>query len=130
MFDPNVYLNRAYETPPCWQLVTEVCAHELGIVVANYRATDSSIRAIAEAFRLALHADAHGFKRIDAPHDLCVVLMSENTRLGLHHCGIYWQGSVLHALSGAGVLYQDMASLRDRYRVMEFWSRAGVGVAS
>ena len=122
-FDPNVYLSRRYEDPPCWQLVADVYATERGQNVTEYRTVTSSIRSIASAFRVALHKGAHGFGQIAEPQDMCVVLLGERPSLGLHHCGIYWQGSVLHAVRGVGVLYQDMASLRDGYRLMEFWAR-------
>ena len=85
-------------------------------------------RAIAAAFRLALHKSAHGFEPVTAPAapaDFDVVLLGKAPSLGLHHCGVYWQGGVLHALE-TGAVYQDLASLRDTYPLMEFWRKAAV----
>jgi hypothetical protein len=48
--------------------------------------------------------------------------MGRTRKLGIHHCGIYYQGKVLHALP-EGVLYQDLPSLADEYRLIEYWSR-------
>ncbi|MCZ2498133.1 hypothetical protein GN316_15315 [Xylophilus sp. Kf1] len=130
MFDPNLYLSRAYVEPPCWQLVADVYATERGQGVTEYRTVTSSVREIAQAFRIALHKNADGFGQITAPQDLCVVLLGTHPRLGMRHCGIYWQGSVLHAVSGAGVLFQDMASIRDAFSLMEFWARPDGGDAA
>lgn len=119
----NAYLGRQYERPPCWQLVTDVLQTELGARVAAFRARHGGVRAAAEAFRLALHRDPEGLKRIDNPEDLCIVLLGKAKHLGLHHCGIWWQGSVLHALEN-GVLYQDRASIGDAYPLIEYWAVA------
>lgn len=116
------YLAKQYQSPPCWELVADVYHRELGQGVLDFKTVDPSVRAIASAFRLALHKSPHGFAKIEQPADFCVVLMGKSEALGLHHCGIYYQGSVLHALE-RGNLYQDMASLSDAYPVMEFWSK-------
>lgn len=126
------YQAKVYPNPPCWMLVADVLTTECGYRVDEYRTVSSSIRqiatslrhqAIAEAFRLELCKGEHGFEQIVEPEDFAVVLMGRTVKLGFHHCGIYYQGKVLHATPD-GVLYQDMASLCDDYRVMEFWSRS------
>jgi hypothetical protein len=118
----NTYLERQYDTPPCWQLVADVYDNERGDDVQEFRTIDRSVRAIASLFRLTLHKGQHGFEQIEEPEDFCLVLMGKSQSLGLHHCGIYFEGSVLHALAD-GNLYQDMASLKDTYPLMQFWSR-------
>lgn len=118
----NDYLQKQYPNPGCWALVTDVYATELGQGVEEYRTVNNSIRAIAAAFRLNLYKGEHGFEQIDAPTDFAVVMLSRYRKLGLHHCGVYFEGKVLHALPD-GNLYQDLASLRDTYPIMEFWSR-------
>lgn len=117
------YQARDYGNPPCWNLVSDVYARELGRTVDAFKTVDSSVRQIAAAFRLALHKAPNGFQRLAGPEDFAIVLMGSSGRLGLHHCGVYLAGSVLHALP-EGVMYQDMASLGDSYPLMEFWGLA------
>ena len=121
MTDVNAYLGRQYPHPPCWALVADVHARELGLDLNAYQA-GASVRSIADAFRLALHTTDHGFARLPAPRELCVVLMGRSAKLGPHHCGVYTGGKVLHALDGI-TLHQDLASLRDGYPLLEFWGR-------
>lgn len=124
--DLTRYMTTQYPAPPCWALVADVYARELGQGVDDYRTINPSARAIAAAFRLALHKSAHGFEPVTAPAapaDFDVVLLGKAASLGLHHCGVYWQGGVLHALE-TGAVYQDLASLRDTYPLMEFWRKA------
>lgn len=118
----NDYLVKIYPSPPCWALVADVYATERGEPVTEYRTITNSVRGIADAFRLALHKSPHGFGQIAEPVDFCVVLMSTRPELGPHHAGVYYKGKVLHALE-SGVLYQDLASLSDRYPRVEFWAR-------
>lgn len=119
--DIGYYQEQVIGSPPCWQLVALVYMREKGHAVRNYRSASRSVRDIAEAFRMELHKGEHGFRQIAQPVDLSVVLMGLTPRLGLHHCGIYHQGSVLHALD-CGTLYQDMNTLRAEYQLMEFWT--------
>jgi len=123
--NPATYQARIYPDPPCWSLVVDVYANELDEPVDRFAVISNSVREIAREFRLQLHKDAHGFARVDEPVDFAVVLMGRTTRLGLHHCGIFYQGKVLHA-NPEGTLYQDMPSLRDTYPLMEFWARPEV----
>lgn len=121
-FDPSTYQSRLYPNPPCWALVADVYATERGHVVENYTPLSTSIRTIAATFRMHLRAGTHGFERISKPQDLTFVLLGQSSISGPHHAGIYWRGSVLHAL-GSGVLFQDLASVRDAYALVEFWDR-------
>lgn len=116
------YLSRQYSNPPCWELVADIYRTELDEGVMGFKTVDPSVRAIASAFRLALHKSPHGFARIEDPVDYAVVLMGKSEALGVHHCGIWYQGKILHALE-TGNLYQDVASLSDTYKVMEFWAK-------
>ena len=117
------YQAKQYPFPPCWELVSDVYSTELGKTVTEYRTITSSIRAISSAFRIAIHKGQHGFRQIAEPADFCIVLLGASTSLGPHHCGVYYEGSVLHAKADI-TLYQDLASLRSEYTLMEFWSRA------
>jgi hypothetical protein len=113
---------RVYTDPPCWQLVADVYTSHLGQEVEEYKTVSSSVRAIAKAFRLALHKGAHGFSQVAEPVDYAVVLMGMQANRMVHHCGIFYEGKVLHA-NPEGTLYQDLASLCDTYQLMEYWAR-------
>lgn len=119
----NDYLGRQYEFPPCWQMVADVYATELGDTVTDCKTINPSIRSIASAFRLALHKDAHGFAQIAEPVDYCVVLLGRTPRMGLHHCGVYYQGRVLHMLESGGQ-YQEMSVISDEYAVIQYWAKS------
>ena len=118
----NTYLGKVYPSPPCFALVADVYATELSDTVTDYKTINSSIRSIASEFRLALHKSAHGFGRIETPVDYCVVLLGKTPRLGLHHCGIYYQGRVLHMLESGGQ-YQELSIIADEYKLIEYWAK-------
>jgi hypothetical protein len=120
--DVATYMAKAYPSPPCWALASDVLVTECGFDPMGYSTVSGSVRGAASAFRLALHKTTHGFSQIDAPQDFALVLMGKSAALGVHHCGIYYQGKVLHALD-TGSLYQDLASLGDDYALIEFWGR-------
>ena len=112
------YLCKTYNQPPCWLLVVDVYVNELGLNVKNYHAETDSGLAIARKFRLELSKNEHGFVKIDQPENFAVILMSKPGS----HCGIYYDGKVLHASIG-GVVYQDLLTLKDHFKIMEFWKR-------
>lgn len=116
------YQAKVYPSPPCWMLVADVYAHELTSEVNTVRTVNNSVRQVASEFRLQLHKDEHGFERIEEPVNYAVVLMGKTARLGFHHCGVYYDGKVLHA-NDEGVLYEDLNTLRDAYPLMEFWAK-------
>lgn len=118
----NAYLAKQYPSPPCWALVADVYAAELDQTVTEYRTINNSLRQIAGAFRIAMHKGQHGLEELREPADFAVVLLGRSQSIGFHHCGIYFDGKVLHALDD-GNLYQDLASLADAYPVMQFWGR-------
>lgn len=117
----SAYRDKVYSFPPCWELVTDVYINELKYKTKSYLPDSDNLRDSAAALRLALHNNEHGLEKIDSPKDYCVVLMGRTIKLGLHHCGIYYKGKVLHALP-SGNVYQDISSLQDTYKLMEFWS--------
>jgi len=125
--DINAYLGRGYgsaDERPCWLLVADYFWREHSLGVQSFKSVTPSVRAIATAFRLALSKGAHGFLQIDAPVDDCLVLLGRTQRLGLHHCGIYRGGHVLHAreVGVGGVVHEAMSTVQDYYRVREFWA--------
>jgi hypothetical protein len=119
----NEYLAKQYPSPPCWSLVVDVLTTERGETVQDFKTINASIRSIASAFRLNLFKSAHGFAQIAEPVDFSVVLLGKTGRLGLHHCGIFYDGKVLHMLDEGG-LYQEMHVIKDEYRLIEFWAKA------
>lgn len=119
----NAYLAKQYDSPPCWQLVADVYTSELAQPVTEYKTVNASIRTIASAFRIALHKSPEGFARITEPAEYCVVLMGKSAAMGLHHCGVYYQGRVLHGLT-EGNRYEDLSVIGDSYELIEFWARA------
>lgn len=120
--DTNAYLAKQYPAPPCWNLVADVYATELAQGVLDYQVVNPSVRSIASAFRLALHKSAHGFAPLTEPRDLCVVLLGRTHALGPHHCGIFYEGKVLHAMP-SGVMLEDLTVLTDSYQLVEFWGK-------
>ena len=119
----GVYQAKRYGPQPCWELVADVYANERQALAVDYIPAQRSVRQMADAFRLALHKASHGFTRTDAPSDFDIVLMGRNAHIGIHHCGIWYGGRVLHAEPGA-TLYEEPGSLRCRYPIMEFWTHA------
>lgn len=120
--DVAAYQARVYEEPRCWKLVADVYADNVGESPAEVETVTESMRRAARAFRLELYKHHPGMQQLDEPRDLAVVLMWPSEERKRAHCGIYWQGKVLHA-NEAGVLYQDLSSLRSTYRVIEYWGR-------
>lgn len=118
----GTYQAKHYPYPPCWHLVADVYVAEVGVRLAEYEPDSPNIRSIAGAFRLGLHQSAHGFIRQDHPIDMCVVLMAKTERVGVHHCGIFYKGRVLHAIE-SGVFYEEIMAIRSQYEVIEFWGK-------
>lgn len=116
----NDYLAKQYSLPPCFDLVADVYMNELHNILPQYKSTNSSFKAIANAFRIALHNNEHGFVQVESPVDYCVVLMAKLADANCHHIGVYYEGKVLHALP-SGNLYQDISSIRDQFKRVEYW---------
>lgn len=119
-FDVQKYLTRQYSAQPCWDLVADFYATEFEGVVVDYAVETRSIRKMAGDFRLAVHSAKHGFAQSVEPVDGCIVLLAKNPRIGIHHCGIYSNGSVLHATPDA-VFYEPLSTIGDKFNVIEFW---------
>lgn len=119
----NDYLAKQYGPQPCWELVADVCASELNAVAVDYRTVNRSIREMSSAFRIAIHKSAHGFVQVADPVDFAIVLLGKSDKIGIHHCGIYYAGKVLHATPGM-VLYEELSVVRDAFEVVEFWAKA------
>lgn len=118
----NSYLSKVYSSPPCWEMVADIYFNELKSKLSLVNAEGLSTKQISELFRLSLHNNTQGFRQIDIPMDFSVVLMGKNTKLGLHHCGVFYKGKIVHALD-TGNIYQDVSTLKDSYKLMEFWEK-------
>lgn len=116
------YIGKHYEWPPCWQLVADVYQCEKGLIIDDHTPSQSAMRDVSNAFRLALHDNAHGFSKSSLANDFDVVLLGKNKSIS--HCGIFWQGGVLHALKNM-VIWQPIAQISDNYRLIEFWTYHG-----
>jgi hypothetical protein len=123
MIDVNAYLARQYPAPPCWCLVADVYTTELGQPVDAFQTVNNSIRSIASAFRLSIHKNPNGFRQIPEPVEHCVVLLGKTDKLGLHHCGVFVEGRLLHALD-SGVYYEELSSVAGQYALVEYWAKA------
>lgn len=121
--DVATYQARVYEEPRCFKLVADVYADMLGQSPTEVETVSESMRRAARTFRLELFKRQPGMQQLAEPQDLAVVLMWPSDKKRRAHCGIWWQGKVLHATE-TGVLYQDVASLQSTYQVMEWWGRA------
>jgi hypothetical protein len=116
----NSYLGKVYSYPPCWEMVADIYVKELGLRLLNYNPDNFSTRAVAEAFRLALYKGEHNFKKVEAPMDFDVVLLGASSKLGLHHCGVFYQGRILHSID-SGNLFEEISTIKDKYPLIEFW---------
>jgi len=123
--DIEKYLNRVYKNPPCFELVADLYSEEFGKGCVEYSVVNNSVRSAATAFRIALHTGAHGFAQKEEPVNGCLVLMSSRKHLPVHHCGVYYNGNILHALE-SGNAFESVFNMQDSYPVMEWWVMEGV----
>lgn len=118
--DVESYLARVYPNPPCWHLVTDVYRSVLEQEPDQVQTVSEAMRRASRQFRLELFKSREGMSQLAEPRDLAIVLMWPTGSRRQLHCGIYYQGSVLHA-NETGVLYQDLKTLSEAYPLMEFW---------
>lgn len=121
VLDVAAYQAREYPPPRCWGLVAAVYTELLARDPAEVQTVNESMRQAARTFRLQLFKHSVGLEQVDEPRDLAIVLMWPSEKRRRPHCGIFYEGKVLHATETAN-LYQDVASLGDVYPVMEFWA--------
>jgi hypothetical protein len=122
VIDINAYIAKQYGPQPCFELVADVIQSEGGELPVGYRTINRSVREMASAFRLALHKTPHGYVEVPEPVEFSIVLLGKTEKVGVHHCGIYLDGKVLHALPGI-TLHQELASIRDEFAVVQFWAK-------
>jgi hypothetical protein len=122
VIDINDFLSRTYGPQPCFELVADVIQSEGGELPVGYRTINRSVRQMASEFRLALHKTPHGYVEVTEPAEFAIVLLGKTEKLGVHHCGIYLDGKVLHALPGI-TLHQELASIHDVFAIVQFWAK-------
>jgi hypothetical protein len=125
VIDIQKYLTRQYSAQPCWDLVADFYATEFDGVAVDYAAETRSVRKMADDFRIALHNGKHGFTQSDSPANGCIVLLGKNEKMGIHHCGIYMDGSVLHATPEA-VFFEPLSVVGDKFALVQFWAKGVV----
>jgi hypothetical protein len=100
--------------------VADFYATEFAPVDAIYKSGARSTRQIAGDFRIAIHNGKHGFTQTELPVDGCIVLLGKNKKLGIHHCGIYMAGSVLHA-APSSTMYEPLSVIKDKFALIQYW---------
>ena len=103
----------------CWALVALVYSDLFDAVVPDYKA--DNLQAVSAAFTAAFAEGLHGFTQVDEPKDFDVVIMKSER---LFHCGIWYQGKVLHANNGAKqVTFERFKDATRNFKVVEFWRK-------
>lgn len=109
--DVSAYQRRHYPLPPCWHLAADVLHRERGMPHAS-----------GELLRLTLHG-GNDWRQVPAGQDFAVVLMARRPGPP-EHCGIWYQGRVLHA-DGRLVMWEAPHAIADRYCHLEYWIHDG-----
>lgn len=101
----------------CWGLIALVYSKILGKSVKDYPV--KSIRESAKAFTMAFFKGDHGFKVVEMPNNLDVVTLQKGN---IFHCGIWYNGRILHASNHAGqVVYQKFSDVKRDFETVKFW---------
>ena len=122
MIDISPYLVRQYSAQPCWELVADFYTTEFDEIPVAYKTVRRTVREMASEFRIAIHKSPHGFVQVADPVENCIVLLAKSASVGIHHCGVYVNGKVLHAQPEM-TLHEELSTLHDRFEVVEFWAR-------
>ncbi len=105
----------------CWGLVAMVYRDIFSDDLKLFHSENDSFRAISTAFTKAFTENKHGFKKVDDKADFDVVIMRSNR---LTHCGIYYQGKILHSSRGAKqVIFQRFQDATRTFKDIEFWRK-------
>lgn len=103
----------------CWALIALVYKDLLDDELVEYNAENSE--AVALAFTTAFANGKHGFKQVDTPQDYDVVFMRNRF---FHHCGLYYEGKILHANTGAKqVTFERFKDVTRTFKKVEFWRK-------
>ena len=111
----NQYLGKAWvnggqgpDEFDCWGLVRHIYKHHKGVDIPYFNIDALKPLAVRHAF-----AETNEYKNwveVKDLQDFNVVLLSMGKIP--HHVGIWYEGKLLHAVEGAGVVWQNQHSLR------------------
>lgn len=107
----------------CWGLVALVYSKVLKKELTDYPCSTNNIRDIASTFTAAFANGSHGFSIVKKPENYDVVVFRKPCRFGEHfHCGIMFDGKVLHSASrSGGVVYEPLHIAGRGFKEVEFW---------
>lgn len=103
----------------CWALVARVYRDLFSETLTDYNA--DNISKVSAAFTAAFARGDHGFHNVETPEDFDVIVMFSKR---LTHCGIYYQGKILHANGGAKqVTFERLKDVTRQFEAVEFWRK-------
>ena len=103
----------------CWALVALVYDEIFGDKLKDYSA--KNFREVSTAFTSAFFEGDHGFNKVDSPEDFDVVVLWSKRTV---HCGIYYEGNLLHANNDAKqVIFEKLKNASRSFERIEFWRK-------
>lgn len=105
----------------CWSLVALIYSQEMSKDIPEFKS--KGISGIASAFTAAFATGEHGFKKVASVKNFDVmVFINKSEFRSEYHCGIHYNGKVLHAVKAlGGVVYQDVSVAMQTFDKVEFW---------
>jgi len=109
----------------CWGLVSKVYADLFSDTIKDFPSKTDNSQEIASVFAAAFATNDHGFKLTENPNNFDLIVFSRNSVYGkLYHCGIMYNGKVLHSSKAVGgVALQSIADAGRGFREFKFWQR-------
>lgn len=92
----------------CWGLVRAIYKNEKSIEIPYFNVDALKPLEVRHAFQET--NEYANWREVSEKQDLDVVLLSQASRP--HHVGVWFQGKLLHAVEGAGVVWQAENSLK------------------
>ena len=109
----------------CWGLITTVYRDLFSDTIKDFPSGTDTPQELAAVFALAFAKNEHGFTITEKPKDFDLVVFSRSSTAGtLYHCGIMYEGKVLHSNKNTGgVVYQSLKDAKRGFREQLFWQR-------
>lgn len=104
----------------CWTLVMVIMREEYGISVPDLDShkTQGGLLNVTKSLEKNVKLDK--WERLEHPEEGCAVALSQGTKV--HHCGIWLNGGVLHAMDNSHVVFDSrLALLRHGYNFLGFY---------
>ena len=92
----------------CWGLVRAIYRTEKNIEIPLFNVDALKPLEVRHAFQST--SEYQNWRAVDDLQDFDVILLSQASRP--HHVGVWFQNRLLHAVEGAGVVWQDKVSLK------------------